>query len=133
MRQHPDTAGDSQLAAVGFFQACQQLERSRFARAVAAKQGQKFALVQLQGQAFHDIGQVFVILEPEFPRRDNGFRVRCVFIFFWDRLQFMHFCIVEQPVSAVADGYRTSHRRIRSAPDAHGGGHGEEHRVAAGL
>ena len=110
-------------------QACQQLERGRFARAVAAKQGQKFALVQLQGQAFHDIGQVFVILEPEFPRRDNGFRVRCVFIFFWDRLQFMRFCIVEQPVSAVADGDRAGRLGIRRRPNAHGGGHGEEHCV----
>ena len=44
----------------------------------------KFAFVQLQGQAFHDIGQVFVVLEPEFLRRDNGFRVRCVFCFFWE-------------------------------------------------
>ena len=41
----------------------------------------------------------------------------------------MRFRIIEQPVPAVADGYRTSHRRIRSAPDAHSGGHGEEHRV----
>ena len=110
-------------------QACQQLERGRFARAVAAEQRKKFAFVQLQGQAFHDIGQVFVILEPEFPRRDNGFRVRCVFIFFWDRLQFMRFCIVEQPVSAVADGNGAGRCRIRRRPDAHGGGHGEKHRV----
>ena len=45
----------------------------------------------------------------------------------------MRFCIVEQPVSAVADGDGASRRRIRGRPNAHGGGHGEEHRVSTAF
>ena len=41
----------------------------------------------------------------------------------------MRFCIVEQPVSAVADGDRAGRLGIRRRPNAHGGGHGEEHCV----
>ena len=41
----------------------------------------------------------------------------------------MRFRIIEQPVSAVADGDGASRFGIRRCPDAHGGGHGEEHRV----
>ena len=41
----------------------------------------------------------------------------------------MRFYIVQQPAPAVADGDRASRFGIRRCPDAHGGGHGEEHRV----
>ena len=43
-------------------------------------------LCSSKDRAFYHVGQVFVILEPEFLRRDNGFRVRRVFCFFWNRL-----------------------------------------------
>lgn len=47
--QHSDAAADSQFPSIRLLQACQQLERGRFARAVAAEQRKKFAFVQLQG------------------------------------------------------------------------------------
>ena len=62
--QHTDAAGDGQLAAIGFPQTGKQPHGGRFARAVAAEQRKKFALVQLQQQTFHDIRSVFVVLEP---------------------------------------------------------------------
>ena len=45
----------------------------------------------------------------------------------------MRFRIVQQPVPAVADGDRAGRLGSRRRPDAHGGGHGEEHGIAAGF
>ena len=89
--------------------------------------------MQVQRQAFDHVGQVFLIFKPDFPRRDNGFRFRRVFCFFWNGSQFMRFCIVQQPVPAVADGDGARCFGIGRRPDAHGGGHGEEHGIAAGF
>ena len=75
-----------QFPAIRFFQVCQQLERGGLARAVAAEQGEKFALVQLQRQALDHIGQILIIFEPEFPRQHDNLRVRRVFCFLWNRL-----------------------------------------------
>ena len=41
----------------------------------------------------------------------------------------MRFRIIEQPVSAVTDGNGAGRLGSRRCPDAHSGGHGEEHRV----
>ena len=45
----------------------------------------------------------------------------------------MRFYIVQQPVSAVADGDGARCFGIGRRPDAHRGGHGEEHGIAAGF
>ena len=45
----------------------------------------------------------------------------------------MRFRIIEQPVPAVADGNGARCFGIRRRPDAHRGGHGEEHGIAAGF
>ena len=137
LRQHAHRAFRMHLAAVRLRQAVEKFQRSRLAAAVAAQHRVELALPHFQGKTLYHVGKILFVaviqfLRTKHDRRFSGccraFRIRL-----FPRFQRMILRVRFQPVLAFA--HRERYVRVlfpvrRRSPDAHGGGHGQEHRAA---
>ena len=130
--QHPHASPKGNFAPLGLFHAGQQPQGGAFSRAVAAQQGQELPPAQGQVQPLYNVRAVRLIPEPHPPGRYHRLPPG-VRLLPGQGAQRTLRGISAQKVPPLPDGDGAGGLRLHRGPDAHGGGHGQEHPVAQGF
>ena len=122
-------AGGDALAPVGLSGAAEYAQGGALSGAVAAQDGQQLAGIGLQVHTLENIGAVLFVAVPDLPQLHAGLGIGLMPGAVRHLLQRGVLGKGSQGISSVADGHGTVTVEAHTAPDPHGGGHGQEHGV----
>ena len=112
--------------------AAKQLERRGFSCAVATQDGKYFALLNGKVKALYNVPPVLFVAEPQLLCRYHGLARRLCGLL-GHRGDFVVPGVFGEKRPALGDGHGAVGISHQPRPNAHGGGHGIEHRVLHSL